>query len=258
MFCPKCSQAQVSEQVRFCSRCGFRLDAVKELIENDALAEKPRAHAETSLPPQKDISIGAALMFIGGIVAMMWGKAAGGRDADVLPQVFVILGFTLGFILLLLQPLLGALRKLFSGNEEKAVQLKKSRDGINLGALLMFLGTLKALVLTLLVRDAARRPELTLLIMSGMLLLLFVIRWLVQGVYRLFLSGKEDADDSRATAGLPEELTGSLEFASRPELSSAQSIPVESFVMSHGRTTETVEPASVTERTTNLLEKTKT
>ncbi|HVF50888.1 MAG TPA: zinc ribbon domain-containing protein [Pyrinomonadaceae bacterium] len=32
MFCPKCSQPQVSEEVRFCSRCGFPLSGVAELL----------------------------------------------------------------------------------------------------------------------------------------------------------------------------------------------------------------------------------
>ena len=35
MYCPKCSQQQVSEEVRFCSRCGFLLTGVAELIKND-------------------------------------------------------------------------------------------------------------------------------------------------------------------------------------------------------------------------------
>jgi hypothetical protein len=30
MFCPKCGQEQVSESVRFCSRCGFKLNPVEE------------------------------------------------------------------------------------------------------------------------------------------------------------------------------------------------------------------------------------
>ncbi len=32
MFCPKCSQNQVSEDVRYCSRCGLPLEAVSEAI----------------------------------------------------------------------------------------------------------------------------------------------------------------------------------------------------------------------------------
>jgi uncharacterized protein (DUF983 family) len=30
MFCPKCGQEQASESVRFCSRCGFKLNVVEE------------------------------------------------------------------------------------------------------------------------------------------------------------------------------------------------------------------------------------
>jgi hypothetical protein len=32
MFCPKCGQEQASESVRFCSRCGFRLNGFEEAI----------------------------------------------------------------------------------------------------------------------------------------------------------------------------------------------------------------------------------
>jgi hypothetical protein len=39
MFCPKCSQSQVSENMRFCSRCGFPLIGVAELVANDGTLE---------------------------------------------------------------------------------------------------------------------------------------------------------------------------------------------------------------------------
>ncbi len=32
MFCPRCSQEQVSEETKFCSRCGFPLGLVSELL----------------------------------------------------------------------------------------------------------------------------------------------------------------------------------------------------------------------------------
>jgi len=35
MFCPKCSQSQASEDMRYCSRCGFPLCGVAELVAND-------------------------------------------------------------------------------------------------------------------------------------------------------------------------------------------------------------------------------
>ena len=35
MYCPKCSQQQLSDEVRFCSRCGFLLTGIAEVIKND-------------------------------------------------------------------------------------------------------------------------------------------------------------------------------------------------------------------------------
>jgi len=35
MFCPRCSQEQVSEETKFCSRCGLPLGFVAEILGND-------------------------------------------------------------------------------------------------------------------------------------------------------------------------------------------------------------------------------
>jgi hypothetical protein len=35
MFCPKCSQSQSSDEMRYCSRCGFPLETVGVLLTND-------------------------------------------------------------------------------------------------------------------------------------------------------------------------------------------------------------------------------
>ena len=37
MYCPKCSQQQLAEDLRFCSRCGFPLAGVAFLLEKDGL-----------------------------------------------------------------------------------------------------------------------------------------------------------------------------------------------------------------------------
>ncbi len=37
MYCPKCSQQQVSEDLRYCSRCGFPLTGVALVLNNDGL-----------------------------------------------------------------------------------------------------------------------------------------------------------------------------------------------------------------------------
>ena len=35
MFCPRCSQEQISEETKFCSRCGLPLGRVSEILIND-------------------------------------------------------------------------------------------------------------------------------------------------------------------------------------------------------------------------------
>jgi hypothetical protein len=37
MFCPKCGQQQASDGLRFCARCGFQLEVVKELLSTDGV-----------------------------------------------------------------------------------------------------------------------------------------------------------------------------------------------------------------------------
>ena len=37
MFCPRCSQEQVSDEIKFCSRCGFPLALVTEILRYDGV-----------------------------------------------------------------------------------------------------------------------------------------------------------------------------------------------------------------------------
>jgi len=66
MFCPKCSQQQVSDETRFCSRCGFQLNVVKALLVNDDMLQTQ--NTEIQKPDRslrkRDLTIGAFLMFI--------------------------------------------------------------------------------------------------------------------------------------------------------------------------------------------------
>src|SRR5215207_142003 len=139
MFCPKCSQAQPADDLRFCPRCGFPLVAVKELLGRDERGDKGAvAGQEWGLPAQKDLTTGALLMFAGSVVALLWGFMGPRGPAEaLLPQAYFILGGTLAFLLTLFHPLLRSLQKLSSGGESTPYTQAK-RDGINLGALLMF------------------------------------------------------------------------------------------------------------------------
>jgi predicted amidophosphoribosyltransferase len=46
MFCPQCGQQQVTGVVRFCSRCGFPLDGVIQLLSSGGIIPAYRASDE--------------------------------------------------------------------------------------------------------------------------------------------------------------------------------------------------------------------
>ena len=63
MFCPKCSQEQVSEETRFCSRCGFQLNVIKALLADDRAPQSAETRKTNRSLNKRDLTIGAALMF---------------------------------------------------------------------------------------------------------------------------------------------------------------------------------------------------
>ncbi len=64
MFCPKCCQQQISDNIRFCSRCGFQLNIVKALLADNGkeLPQNSAARASAGSLRKKDMKIGAVLM----------------------------------------------------------------------------------------------------------------------------------------------------------------------------------------------------
>ena len=249
MFCPKCSQPQTAEDLRFCPRCGFPLGAVKELVGrvDERAGEEERARKEGRLPAQKDVAAGASLMFAGGVVAALWGHMGSGWPAEVLlPQVYFVLGLTLVFLLTLFQPLLRALEKLFSAGEPPPYAPRR-REGFNLGALLMFAGTLKAMLAASFVQPGNPRLLTTLLPMAGILLLLLLLRPLLRVAHGLFF---KDAGRSGETGP---DATVRLDPARAAALPPAHSVPVDAFAPARADTAELVAPPSVTEETTRKL-----
>ena len=249
MFCPKCSQSQPAEDLRFCPRCGFPLSAVQELVlREEARGVDARLREEGTLPPQKEIATGALLMFAGSIVAVLWGFMGTRWPAEVLlPQSYFIMGGTLAFLLTLFHPLLRWLEGLTSGGEPADFS-RRRRDGINLGALLMFVGALKATVLTSLVPLGPERGVTTLLFMAGMLILVLLLRPILRAARGLFFGGRVAADS--AAEPTTARLEGSEQAAALPP---AQSIPAGGFSPARAGTAEPVAPPSVAEETTRKL-----
>lgn len=71
MHCPHCGQQQVSDVIRFCSRCGFPLEGTIQLLANGGLLpvyQVPQETGEMS-PRRKGVRQGA-MMFLAGVVVV--------------------------------------------------------------------------------------------------------------------------------------------------------------------------------------------
>ena len=66
MYCPRCGQQQLAGDVRFCSRCGFHLGSVEELLATGGLPPVPQGDATgaTISPRQKGVRFGVKLMLV--------------------------------------------------------------------------------------------------------------------------------------------------------------------------------------------------
>jgi hypothetical protein len=103
MYCPKCSQEQVSDEMRFCSRCGFSLIAVRELVAGgNALVQQ---EAETPVAQlscgQRGVRRGAWMMLASLALTLIVGLLAAIDDGFAVLVLLPFLGFVSGFALLL-------------------------------------------------------------------------------------------------------------------------------------------------------------
>ena len=95
MYCPKCSQEQISDEVSFCPRCGFQLDALKLMLtENQNGLAMSEAERETQLVStrKRDVLIGASVMLVAAIsiVLLMISSVAGTPwQAVIIPLLLV-------------------------------------------------------------------------------------------------------------------------------------------------------------------------
>jgi hypothetical protein len=98
MYCPKCSQEQISDEVRFCLRCGFRLDALKLMLtENQNGLPMSEAERETQLVStrKRDVLIGASVMLAAAILIvllMVSSVAITPWQAVIIPLLLVWIG----------------------------------------------------------------------------------------------------------------------------------------------------------------------
>lgn len=88
MYCPHCGQQQLSNETRFCSRCGMPLHAVAQLLANNGTLDGliPQTSAD-NIPPrrlsprQKGLRQAAMLFFIGVLLTPILGVLSEAIDS---------------------------------------------------------------------------------------------------------------------------------------------------------------------------------
>src|SRR5918911_3778366 len=91
MYCPNCGQQQISDEMRFCPRCGLALSGLAEWLAGGRLPAKRADDAQVSAalsPQRKGIRRAAKLMFFSGVlfpVFLVFSIAAGEGAPMVVP-----------------------------------------------------------------------------------------------------------------------------------------------------------------------------
>lgn len=77
MHCPRCGQQQLNETVRFCSRCGFPLDGVIQLLAMGGVLPVYQSEGTKEISPRrKGVRQGASLLLIGAVLVPILGVLA--------------------------------------------------------------------------------------------------------------------------------------------------------------------------------------
>lgn len=70
MYCPRCGQQQVSDDTRFCSRCGLPISGLAEWVAGGGVpvGREEAVPAASASPRRKGTRRGAKLMFLSGVL----------------------------------------------------------------------------------------------------------------------------------------------------------------------------------------------
>ena len=104
MFCPNCGQQQVSQEIKFCSRCGFPMGLVSEILSHGGfLPQLAELYKSKSLFSRRNGLIFSLFWFL--IFVLILTPLSGVADLDDLAGVFAIIG-TMGALILMVASLL--------------------------------------------------------------------------------------------------------------------------------------------------------
>ncbi|HYJ89338.1 MAG TPA: zinc ribbon domain-containing protein [Pyrinomonadaceae bacterium] len=101
MYCPNCSQEQISDEMRFCSRCGFSLIAVRDLVASGNVLVKPEGETPQLSCGQKRVRRATWMLLASLALALFVGFITAMDDDFAALLLFPFLIFVIGFAFLL-------------------------------------------------------------------------------------------------------------------------------------------------------------
>jgi hypothetical protein len=249
MYCPRCGHQPISETLRFCSYCGFKLGVVKASLADDDEVRTTQT-STTPAPRQRDINIGVILMFLGALFATLLagrGLLDAGREGAA-----VLLAVSFSAILLFSRPLLKLIHRLLSWEELPPHSFSLNQRQLIFGSILMFISTICLAIGSLMMFGRMRTPEFLLGLVTVFVLLLLTSKYLLRGVR--YLVGADADVPAFARNEVARDPVSVGDAVASPALPAGQSVPVSLFTAPRVTTAEILTPPSVTEQTTNLLE----
>ena len=244
MYCPRCGHQPVSNELRFCSYCGFKLGVIKASLAED---EETRASAGSTVEPVNtpprpgNINIGVITMFLGGVLAIL----LSGRGVISREGAAMLLTTFFAVTLLFSSHILKAIYKLLSWGEPPADRLPTSRRELGFGATLMYLGTALSAIISFLIAGRTKTTAFPVSVLVLFSVLLVISPYLLRAL-RYLIRDESSASTNFITAG-----GGSFSERALPP---AQELPIASLESPRVTTSEIGLPIpSVTEHTTGLL-----
>jgi len=107
MYCPQCGQQQASSEMRFCSRCGFPLGGVAELLAQGGVLRSgdEQSQEQTLSPRRRGVRQGVLMMLVGvvlvPVLAILKGSTFGPNMLDLLVPLSAVICFAGGMMRIL-------------------------------------------------------------------------------------------------------------------------------------------------------------
>jgi hypothetical protein len=223
MFCPQCGAEIASDRVRFCTHCRFPVGSMKEFIVTEAAKIEAEEGKKFYPLRQRDITLGAGLMLIGGLKALFLAISNHGSTTEDIMIFLFALGSLFSALLM------------FS-------QLSPRQRGLTIGATLMFIGSLLAL-------PAGFATGGVGLLFVAAIFLPIILLWakITRAFMRIFFD-KEVLPEKKVSQPALNPAA-----ASAPALPSAQNSSDVELTTNRMKEAEIVVPLSVTENTTKTL-----